>query len=73
LFITGSLEISAASIIVYLLPLSRLQTSKFSLQVLFTGVNVSEKSVYRRHDRKIIIVRWLITSNAQITLTSFLC
>jgi predicted AlkP superfamily phosphohydrolase/phosphomutase len=34
-------------------------------QVLFTGVNVSEKGVYRRHDRKIIIVRWPITSNAQ--------
>jgi hypothetical protein len=46
---------------------------KFSWQVLFTGVNVSEKGVYRRHDRKIIIVRWLITSNAQITLTRFLC
>jgi hypothetical protein len=26
-------------------------------RVLFTGVNVSEKGVYRRHDRKIIIVR----------------
>jgi hypothetical protein len=41
--------------------------------VLFTGVNVSEKGVHRRHDRKIIIVRWPITSNAQITLTIFLC
>jgi hypothetical protein len=45
----------------------------FIWQVLFTGVNVSEKGVYRRHDKKIIIVRWPITSNAQITLTSFLC
>jgi hypothetical protein len=32
---------------------------KFSCdRVLFTGVNVSEKGVYRRHDRKIIIVRY---------------
>jgi hypothetical protein len=45
----------------------------FIWQVLFACVNVSEKGVYRRHDRKIIIVRWPITSNAQITLTSFLC
>jgi hypothetical protein len=45
----------------------------FTWQVLFTGVKVSEKGVYRRHDRKIIIVRWPITLNAQITLTSFLC
>jgi hypothetical protein len=42
-------------------------------QVLFTGVKMSEKGVYRRHDRKVIIVRWPITSNARITLTSFLC
>jgi hypothetical protein len=36
---------------------------------LLNCVKVSEKGVYRRHDRKIIIVRWPITSNAQITLT----
>jgi hypothetical protein len=40
----------------------------FIWQVLFTGVNVSEKG-----DRKIIIVRLPITSNPQITLTIFLC
>jgi hypothetical protein len=40
---------------------------------LLTGLNVSEKGVYRRQDRKIIVVRLPITSNAQITLTSFLC
>jgi hypothetical protein len=40
---------------------------------LLHGVNVSEKGVYRRHDRKITIVRWPIASNAQIPLTSFLC
>jgi hypothetical protein len=45
----------------------------FICQVLFTGLNVSEKGVYRRQDRKIIVVRLPITSNAQITLTSFLC
>jgi hypothetical protein len=43
----------------------------FMWQVLFTGVNVSEKGVYRRHDRKIIIVRWPITSNVQITWQVF--
>jgi predicted AlkP superfamily phosphohydrolase/phosphomutase len=58
------------------LPNARVNMQQVSLwqvfiwQVLFTGVNVSEKGVYRRHDRKITIVHWL---SAQITLTSFLC
>ena len=47
---------------------------KFSYDnFIFTGVNVSEKGVYRRNNKKNIIVRWPITSNAQITLTNFLC
>ena len=47
--------------------------TSFHMTSFISRVNVSEKGVYRRHDRKIIIVRWLITSNAQITLTSSLC
>jgi hypothetical protein len=52
---------------------NKFDMTTFHMTSFITGVNVSEKGVYRRHDRKIIIVRWSITSNAQITLTSFLC